>query len=207
MEQLSLQRDEVVSQNRQLVQVLDEGCQSIPQLAILADTPAEAHIHRLAAGVHKAQEEMKKVQLDLNLQIAKLRLKPQPSTLPKVREQRANTNTITLDEIGSGVRDCTRMFEESFEVLMNLQEDPNIQRLETEACELQQQYDRVKGTVQMVALTQRLVRMQQAKVLKAQVDATQHKEAVLKVCIQLWIDEAFTIIAAIEGKLTQMQGT
>jgi len=37
-------------------------------------------------------------------------------------------------------------------------------------------------------------------------DAAWHKEVVLKVCVQPWIDEAFTIIVAIEGKLIQMQG-
>jgi len=49
--------------------------------------------------------------------------------------------------------------------------------------------------------------MQQTKALKEQVDATQHKEAVLKARIQPWIDEAFTIIAEIERKLTQTKGT
>lgn len=58
----------------------------------------------------------------------------------------------------------------------------------------------------MTALTQRLTWMQQAKALKEQVDATRHKEAVLKVRIQPWIDKAFTITTEIEGKLTHMQG-
>ena len=37
-------------------------------------------------------------------------------------------------------------------------------------------------------------------------DATRHKEAVLKVRIQPWMDEAFTIMANIKGKLAHMQG-
>ena len=48
--------------------------------------------------------------------------------------------------------------------------------------------------------------MQQARTLKEQVDATRQKEALLKACIQPWIDEAFTIIIEIEGKITHMQG-
>jgi len=47
--------------------------------------------------------------------------------------------------------------------------------------------------------------MQQEKALKAQVDAAQHQEAVLKARLQLWIDEAYTITASIEAKLTQLQ--
>lgn len=46
--------------------------------------------------------------------------------------------------------------------------------------------------------------MQQAKVLKDQVDAGRHKESVLKAHIQPWIDEPFTITANIEGKLVNI---
>ena len=44
--------------------------------------------------------------------------------------------------------------------------------------------------------------MQQARALKEQVDAARQKEALLKVCVQPWIDKAFTITVDIEGKLT-----
>lgn len=131
MEQLSLQHDEVVSQNQQLVHVIDEACQSFPELAVIADILVEAPLHRLAAGVREVREEMTKVQLELNLQITELWLKVQPSTPAEVREKCASTITAGLDEIGSAVQHCTNMLEESFEVLPNLQKDPNIQHLET----------------------------------------------------------------------------
>ena len=146
-------------------------------------------------------EEMAKVQLELNLQIAELQLNTQPSTPPEVREQCASTITIGIEDISSAVKDCTKLFEESFEVLTTLEEDPNIQHLEIEVHELQQKYDGRKGTAPMMALTQRLVWMQQEKALKEQVDAVQHKEAVLRVYLQPWIDEAFIIIGSIEAKL------
>ena len=41
MEQLSVQCDEVVSQNRQMVQVIKEARQMVPKLAILVETAAE----------------------------------------------------------------------------------------------------------------------------------------------------------------------
>lgn len=70
--------------------------------------------------MREAREEMTKVQLELNLQIAELGLKAQPSTPQEVIEQCASAITAGLDEIGSAVRDCTSMLEESFEVLTNL---------------------------------------------------------------------------------------
>lgn len=89
-------------------------------------------IHSLATGVREDREETTKVQLELNLQIAKLRLKTQPSTPPEVREQCPSAITLGLEEMGSVVRDCTNMLEDALEVLTTLQEDANIQRLETE---------------------------------------------------------------------------
>lgn len=59
----------------------------------------------------------------------------------------------------------------------------------------------------MVALTQRFTWMQQAKALKEKVDVARHKEVVLKVHVQPWIDEAFIITTCIEEKFAQMQGT
>ena len=82
MEQLSLYHEEVMSQNRQMVQVLEEACQMVLELAIPAEEPAEVRIQRLAAGVREAREEMVKVQLELSLHIVELRLKVQPSTPP-----------------------------------------------------------------------------------------------------------------------------
>lgn len=49
------------------------------------------------------------------------------------------------------------------------------------------------------------MRLQQAKALKEQVDATRQKEVVFKSHVQPWIDEAFLITVAIKGKLTQMK--
>lgn len=52
-----------MTQNIQLVQVVEEACEMVPELAI----PTQACIWRLAAGVREAKEEMAKVQLELNL--------------------------------------------------------------------------------------------------------------------------------------------
>lgn len=58
----------------------------VPELAILLEAPTKARISRLVVGVREVKEEMAKVQLELNLQIAELQLKLQPSTPPEVKE-------------------------------------------------------------------------------------------------------------------------
>jgi len=46
--------------------------------------------------------------------------------------------------------------------------------------------------------------MRGAQALKAEVDVTHQKEAMLKERIQPWLEEAFTVTTKIEGKLAQM---
>lgn len=86
LEQISLQHDNLVAHTQGLEHAMEEAYSSILELAMLMVLPTAEKIHQLAAGVRKAQEEATKVQLELNLQIAELRLKVQPSTPREVRE-------------------------------------------------------------------------------------------------------------------------
>ncbi len=54
---------------------------------------------------------------------------------------------------------------------------------------------------------QRLAKLQEAKTLKEQVDATQHKEEVLKARLKPKMDEAYAVTTSIEGKLETLQAT
>lgn len=83
----------------------------------------------------------------MNLQITELRLKAQPSTSLKLKEQWVTTIIEVIMAVDSVVADYTQLFEQSFKVLKILQEDPSVHRLETEVHELQQCYDEVKGTM------------------------------------------------------------
>lgn len=78
--------------------------------------------------------------------IVELQLKVQPSTLLEIKEQCTSAITMAIGEVHITIKDCIRLFEESFEVLTTLQEDPNIYFLEIEACELKQKYDEIKVT-------------------------------------------------------------
>lgn len=56
MEQFSLQFEKVVSQNRKMVQEIEEACQMVPELAIPAEALAEVCIQTLVVGVHEVRE-------------------------------------------------------------------------------------------------------------------------------------------------------
>lgn len=205
IEKLILQHDEVIAQNQQLKQMVEEACCRVPGLEIMTNLPVGVRVHKLASGFCKEKEEVRRVHLDLNLQTVELQLKAQPSMPSEVREKHTSAIQKGLEEIRQAIQNCTAMLEESFTVLTSLPEDPNIQHLEMEARELQVQYESVYRMVQIVILTQRFVKLQQAKLLKEHVDVAWQKEAVLKACVQPWIDEALLITADNKRKLAQMK--
>lgn len=102
----------------------------VPELSIPKDAEANEQVYKLTTRVHDACIELAKVQLELNLQIADLQLKAQPSTPSEVKEQCATTVRETIAVVDSAVADCTGLFKQSFEVLKSMQEDPNVQQLE-----------------------------------------------------------------------------
>lgn len=108
------------------------------ELHILEEAPPEAKIRKLAAGVCNAKTEVAQVQFELNMKITKLELKSQPSTPPEVREQREAAVKDSISTVDAAVVHCTTLFEQGMEVVTTLQEDPNLQRLNTETRELQQ---------------------------------------------------------------------
>ena len=61
IEQLSLQCNEAVEQNKQIMQVVEEACQMVPELAIPEDAEADEQVYKLATGVCDACTELAKV--------------------------------------------------------------------------------------------------------------------------------------------------
>jgi len=112
---------------------MEEACSVILELVVLVALPTAEKIHQLVARVCKTQEKAVKVHLELNLQVAKLQLKVQPSTPPKVREKFHRTIKSMLEVIEHAVQDCTGFFDQSLFTLTSLQEDLMLQQLETEA--------------------------------------------------------------------------
>lgn len=101
-------------------QAVEQACSSIPELVVPAVLLTAEQIHRLAARVHEAKEEMMKLQLELNLQIVELQLRAQPFTPPEVREQCAHAIQTGLEEIERAVKDCTAMLDQSLFMLTSL---------------------------------------------------------------------------------------
>lgn len=136
LEQLRLQRDDLVAQNQGLEQAIGEACRSILELVVPTTLLTMEKIHQLATGVCKAQEEATKVHLELNLKITKLQLKVQPSTPLEFIEKCHHTIHLGLEAIEDAIQDCTGLLDQLLFTLNSLQEDPTLQRLEIEVQEL-----------------------------------------------------------------------
>lgn len=63
-----------------------KACRTVLELHIPEEVPVEAKIQKLVAGVCDVQNEMSKIQFELNLKIIELEFRAQPSTPPEVRE-------------------------------------------------------------------------------------------------------------------------
>jgi len=63
------------------------------------------------------------------MKIMELLFKSQPSTLPKVKEQRGAAIKKGMATVDVVVIDCTTLFEQAMELVMTLQEYPNLQKL------------------------------------------------------------------------------
>lgn len=107
--------------------------------------------------------------------------------------------------IRRAIQDCSGLLDQSLLTLTSLQEDLTIQQVEIEVQGLQQAYETTQGAMQIVTIMYRLAKMKEIRALKAQVDATRKKEAVLKERIQPWLDKSFLVSTTIEGKLAYMQ--
>ena len=66
---------EVTNQNKCIVQVVEEACRMVPELAIPEEESVEVRIRKLATGVRNTWTKMARVQLELNLQITELQLR------------------------------------------------------------------------------------------------------------------------------------
>jgi len=96
------------------------------------------------------------------MQIAELQMKAQSAMPREIIEQWKNIITIAHEMLISKMKECMDLFTYSIVTLTTLQEDPTLQRLETKARELQEAYDRTKGTMSTVTITQCLAKIREA---------------------------------------------
>lgn len=128
---------DLTNKNQCLTKVVDEACWTVRELDIPKVEPIDVQVRKLTARVCDTRTELAEVQLELNLKITELQLKAQPLTLPKVRMQCATIVADAVAAVASEMMECTTLFEQFLELLTKCQENTNVQRLETEAWELQ----------------------------------------------------------------------
>lgn len=201
------QKKEIQAHSSPLESAVVEACKTVPELHILDDAQLEAKIRKLATDVREAKEKVRRVTFEFNLKIAKLQLKLQPTTPLEVQEQHRVEIKEGMATLDATVTDCVALFEQSMELVTNLQEDLNLQTLSTEIRELQCQYDEVRVTAHSLAEAQFLAMLQEGKQLLAQVEDVQNKEALLKVRLHPWLEESYQVITSIHDNLKGLKQT
>jgi len=110
--------------------VIAQACSELLELQIPVDMAFYKKIQRIPTTVKESQTEIGKVRLELQLQISGLKLKLQPTTPPKVREQHEATIKEEIDTLDTAVKGCTQLFQQTMELWTSLQEDPTLQKIE-----------------------------------------------------------------------------
>jgi len=76
------EKEMIKAQSAQLAATMAETCRIVSELHIPKEALLEAKIRKFSMGVRDANEEVARVQFQLNMKITELELKSQHSTLP-----------------------------------------------------------------------------------------------------------------------------
>ena len=106
---------------------------------------------------------MARVQLELNMKIMEMELKPHPSTSSDVQEQHDAFVKECIANVDVEVANCTTLFEQAMEVVMTLHKYPTLQILSTKIHELQHYYDEVRVMACSITTVQHLAKFQEEK--------------------------------------------
>jgi len=131
-------------------------------LDIGADLPIETQIEKLATRFCSTKEEAMQIHRELSVQIAELQVKAQSAMPPEIIKQGKNIIRVSREMLTRKMKECMDLITQSIVTLTTLQEDPTLECFETKARELQEAYDRTKGTMSMIAIMQCLAKIREA---------------------------------------------
>ena len=95
------------------------------------EAPVEKVV-KLALMIKDSNNVVAKLKFDYEVKILELKIRLQPGTPPKVREQRQRDLNITLKGIYDMMADYGKLLDDVMHIWTSLQEDPNVLKIEEE---------------------------------------------------------------------------
>ena len=149
-----------------LVWVLDEACWSLPDFDIQDEEEPEQIIAKLRDYAQQSHSEIEKLKIEHQNQIAELQLRIPPETPPEVQEQHHRDIQASEEKISDIVGSAAKLLEDSIEAWENLQDHPDIGKVQETINLRQKELDAVRAEIKTLPPMQKMDKVKRSKELQ-----------------------------------------
>ena len=130
MKEAEQNKRETKNKQATLARVLDKACRSLPDFNIQAEEEPEQRIVKLKDYAQQSRSQIEKMKVEHEAHIAELQLRLIPESPPEVREHRLRDIQASATKISDLVSSASNILDESVKAWTNLQENPEIEKLQ-----------------------------------------------------------------------------
>ena len=134
-------------------------------------------------------------------QIAELQLHIIPESPPEVREQRRRDIQASATKISDLVSSASKLLDESVEAWANLQDNPEVEKLQETIKQWQTELDAVKAEIKTMPPMQKMLKVNQSNELQQEIELYRTKETLLENSMHPLINEALELSTATDSQL------
>ena len=120
------------------------------------------------------------MKIEYQHQIAELQLCIPPETPPEVREQRQQDIKASAAKIADNVASIAKLMEDSREAWENLQDHPDVGKIQETIKLCQDELDAVRVEIKMLPPMQKMAKVKRSKELQQKIESCRMKELVEK---------------------------
>ena len=134
-------------------------------------------------------------------QIAELQLRIPPETPPEVREQRHLDIKASAAKISDNVASVAKLMEDSIEAWANLQDHPDVGKIQETIKLHQDKLDVVRVEIKTLPPMQKMAKVKCIKELQQEIKSCRTKVTLLENALQPLVDEALELSNTAESQL------
>ena len=134
-------------------------------------------------------------------QIAELQLHLIPESPLEVREQLCRDIQASATKISDLVSSASKLLDESVKAWENLQDNPEVEKLQETIKQQQAELDLVKAEIKTLPPMQKMLKVKHSNELQQEIEACRRKEASLVSSVQPLINEALELSTAVDNQL------
>ena len=147
------------------MRALDEACRSISDSDIQGEEEPEKRITKLRDYAQQSRSEIERLKTEHQHQIAELQLRIPPETPPEVQEQCQQDIKASAAKISDNVASVTKLMEDSIDAWANLQDHPDVGKIQETIKLRQDELDAVRVEIKTLPPMQKMAKVKRSKEL------------------------------------------